>query len=211
MGGGGGRNHQTAPGLMPVSAHSADCKIVDLHSKITATPEGGKLQGILQPIWTKAVESEQRLNWLREMIEKNIVVRDIQHFGENLTEQLRAESSREEEIERDSLLELMKVKYNDEKRYHRECVRIREETKDLLKKKLGRGKYKTIIGKIKKKEERRRNELKTKYRDKTKHLETEREEELKEKMEKVPAGLEEFSNCKVFHRIEMENMTKKKI
>ena len=34
MGGGGGRNHQTAPSLMPVSAHSADCKIIDLHSKI---------------------------------------------------------------------------------------------------------------------------------------------------------------------------------
>ena len=34
MGGGGGRNHQTAPSLMPVSAHSADYKIIDLHSKI---------------------------------------------------------------------------------------------------------------------------------------------------------------------------------
>ena len=155
MEGGGSRNQLTTPSLMPVSAHSADNRIIDLQLKITATPEGGRLLGIIQPVWTKAIESEQRLHWLKDMIEKKLVVRDIQHFGENMTEQMRAESSREEELERDTLLDLMKVKYSDEKRYHRECVRVREEIKDWLKKKLGRGKYKTILGKVKKREEKR--------------------------------------------------------
>ena len=191
---------------MPVSAHSADNRIIDLQLKITATPEGGRLLGIIQPVWTKAIESEQRLHWLKDMIEKKLVVRDIQHFGENMTEQMRAESSREEELERDTLLDLMKVKYSDEKRYHRECVRVREEIKDWLKKKLGRGKYKTILGKVKKREEKRKRELINKYREKTVHLEKEREEQLKEKLEIVPTGLEEYSDCKVFHREEMEKM-----
>ena len=57
MEGGGGRSQLTTPSLMPVSAHSADNRILDLQLKITATPEGGRLLGIIQPIWTKAIKS----------------------------------------------------------------------------------------------------------------------------------------------------------
>ena len=84
MGGGDWGNDLTSESLMPVSALCAESKINNLILKITATPEGGKLLGILQPIWTKVVESDMRLKWLGEMLQKELVVRDIQHFGENI-------------------------------------------------------------------------------------------------------------------------------
>ena len=60
--------------LEPASALSADNRIIQIRSKIKATPAGGNLLGILQPVWIKAVESDMRLNWLGDMILKGLVV-----------------------------------------------------------------------------------------------------------------------------------------
>ena len=80
MGGGKGIKHQNALSLMPVSAYNADKRIESLQFKIEATPTGGHLIGILQPIWNKALESSIRLDWLEDMIRRNLVVRDIFTF-----------------------------------------------------------------------------------------------------------------------------------
>ena len=65
------------PSLIPVSAHSADNKIIDVVSKLTDTPEGGQIVVIIQPIWTKALESDMRLAWLKDMIKRGLVVRRL--------------------------------------------------------------------------------------------------------------------------------------
>ena len=61
MRGGNWGNDLTSESLMPVSALCAESKTNTLISKITATPEGGKLLGTLQPIWRKVTESDIRL------------------------------------------------------------------------------------------------------------------------------------------------------
>ena len=102
---------------MPVSALSAESKILFLRSKIDETPvEGGKLLGIIEPIWVKAAESEVRIAWLGEMLDRGLVSRDIEIFGRNTIDKLRSESALEDEMGRDSLMELMRVKWMDEKR-----------------------------------------------------------------------------------------------
>ena len=93
MGGGSWENNQISASLMPASALSADNRLKTVLDKITATPEGGKLFGILQPVWTKVVESDMRTKWLGDMLRKELVVRDLQYFGGNMNDKLRVESS----------------------------------------------------------------------------------------------------------------------
>ena len=100
-----------------VSALCAESRLESLSLKIKNTPLGGDLLGIIKPTWLKALESETRIAWLRNMLDRKLVVRDLESFGRNTTEKLRAESSRKEELGREAILELMRVKLVDEKRY----------------------------------------------------------------------------------------------
>ena len=139
---------QNPMSLGPDFALSAESRVKTVILKITATPEGGKLLGTLQPVWRKATESDMRLKWLGEMLRKDLCVREIQSFGENINDQLRAESSKEEEISREALMSLMEIKHKDERRNYRECAKVKEQIKDWMRKKLGRGKVKTILVKL---------------------------------------------------------------
>ena len=153
---------------VPVSALCAESRIRDISLKIKNTPLGGDLLGIVKPTWIKAMESETRMTWLKTMIDRKLVVRDIESFGKNTTEKFRAESSRKEEIGRETLLELMKVKYIDEKRYYRECKRIREKIRDIVRETIGRRAYDRLIKKLKDNVELQKRKLEKKYASKTK-------------------------------------------
>ena len=69
---------------VPVSTLSVDSKIIDLQLKVMSTPEGGCLLGILKPTWIKTLESEMRLTWLNEMLDRKLVVRNLGSLGQNL-------------------------------------------------------------------------------------------------------------------------------
>ena len=141
---------------VPMSALSADSKLNSIRLKIDETPvEGGRLLGILEPIWVKAAESEVRIAWLGEMLDRGLVSRDIEIFGRNTMEKLRSESALEDEMGRSSLMELMRVKWMDEKRYYREYKKIREKTRNWTRQKIGKRKYDRQMAIIKKKIEKR--------------------------------------------------------
>ena len=53
------------------------------------TPEGGKLLGVVRPIWIKVAESECRINWFKKMIGKGLIVRDLDAFASTTREKLR--------------------------------------------------------------------------------------------------------------------------
>ena len=78
----------------PVSAFSADSRTKNAILKIQDTLDRGNLLGTVSPYWQKALESEQRVAWLNKMIEKRLVVRNLETLGKNTYEKLRAESSR---------------------------------------------------------------------------------------------------------------------
>ena len=40
----------------------------------------GEMLGRARPVWFRVTESEQRMNWLKSMIKKRILVRDIDSF-----------------------------------------------------------------------------------------------------------------------------------
>ena len=85
-------------GGMPESTLSVESKLFEIKLRITSTPLGGNLLGVLKPIWTKTLDSEMRLAWLKEMLSKKLVVRSIEQFGKIIEDNLRVESMRDEEI-----------------------------------------------------------------------------------------------------------------
>ena len=197
---------------VPLSALSADSKINSIRSKIDETPvEGGKLLGIIEPIWVKAAESEVRIAWLGEMLDRGLVSRDIEIFGRNTIDKLRSESALEDEMGRDSLMELMRVKWMDEKRYYREYKKIREKVRDWTRCKIGKRRYDRQMAIIKRKIEKTKKNLMEKFKKKVKHLEEETKKEKEKMLEIVPSGLEKYSGCAVFNKEKMSKMRKEKI
>ena len=81
--------------LCPVSALSADCKYRELCLKVKKTLKGGDCKGIVEPVWSKTMESEQRIAWLGDMLKRELIARDTMNFGHSVNEKLRANSSRE--------------------------------------------------------------------------------------------------------------------
>ena len=112
---------------MPASVLYTESAIIESKLKINSTPkDGGSVLGILKPLWQKALESELRIDFIKNMLERDLVMRDMMKFGQIIEEKLRAESSRDEELGRKTLIEIMKVKLTDEKRCYREHKKIRE-------------------------------------------------------------------------------------
>ena len=130
---------------VPVSALCADSRIIEIKLRLQNTPVGGALLGILKPIWKKALESEQRIEWLGRMIDRNLVVRDLEILECSINEKLRTESAKEQGMEREVTRELMRIKHLDEKRNYRELRRIRETIRDWIRKELGRKRYNTLM------------------------------------------------------------------
>ena len=132
---------------MPVSVLSTESTILQTKLSINSTPEdeGGSVLGILKPLWLRALESAMRISFMKKMLERDIVLRDILKFGQIREEKLRTESSRDEELGRKYQVELMRVKLTDEKRFYRESKKIRETIRDFVRLKFGRRRYNNLM------------------------------------------------------------------
>ena len=90
--------------------------------------------GEARPMWLKVIESEERMNWLKGMIRKRLLVRDINSFLKSQEEKLRSGEEKIREEERDLLIGLMNIKLKDEKKSYRSLVKKREDMRKLIKK-----------------------------------------------------------------------------
>ena len=86
----------------------------------------GKLLGAARPAWIKVQESETRLQWLKSMVEKGLVVRQIESYAQAESVLLRTEKMRVKEQEQDVLKGLMLVKLKDENRNLLMLQKVRE-------------------------------------------------------------------------------------
>ena len=62
-----------------------------LYSSTYKTLRRGDMLGIIRPYWMKVTESEQRLAWLQTMIQRELIVRDIESFAKAINGRLRSE------------------------------------------------------------------------------------------------------------------------
>ena len=152
------------------------------------TLERGPLLGIMRPIWIKTTESEERLRWLRQMISRNLMVRDLEAFLRATSDKLRSDISKIREEEREVLMRLMVIKRNDERRNLRERKKEKENLRRHIKAEYGRKRYYDItVKKLRKEVKIKRTELREKYDNKIKHLTEIRNREKEEKKtEKIP-------------------------
>ena len=175
----------------------------------------GIMLGKIKPYWIKVMASEQRINWLKGMVRKGLLVRDVDAFLKSQEEKLRSEEVKIREEERSVLLGLMTIKLRDEKKNYRRILREREDKRKWLKSECGSNnrKYLLIMRKLRKEIEVKRKELKEKYFNKTNHLYgiRKREEEKKNMNKEIPEEIREFESCKVFSEERMKEMIKMKV
>ena len=69
---------------MPASVLSTESTILEAKLNINSTPNGGgSVLGILKPLWLKALESEMRISFLKNMLDRDLVLRDILKIRSN--------------------------------------------------------------------------------------------------------------------------------
>ena len=97
------------------------------------------------------------MKWLKEMIRKRLLVRDIESFLKSQEEKLRSEEENIRDEERNILLGLMDIKLKDEKKNYRKLVKNREDMRKMLKKECENSnkKYLTTVRKLRKEVEKR--------------------------------------------------------
>ena len=175
----------------------------------------GEMLGRARPVWFRVTESEQRMNWLKSMIKKRILVRDIDSFLKSQEVKIRSDEESIREEERDILLGLMDVKLKDEKKNYRRLVRNREDMRKLIKKECENNdkKYLTFMRKIRRETNDRKRELVEKYKKKIEHLgEIRKKEEEKRKYKvEVPEEIKIFKDCVIFDEAKFSAMRKAEI
>ena len=167
-----------------------------------STLRGGmKLLETVRPVWTKVTESEQRLSWMKSMIDKKLIVRDLDAYAKRIGLQLRSEEYLFKEEEREILMGVMNLKLKDERRNLTALKRKKEDMRHEILKCLGRGnKLDNTMSRLRKEMIKLKSKLKRKYQAKIEHLMKIRKQEIEEKrkLKKIPEEISVFKDCAIF-------------
>ena len=137
-----------------------------------------KLKDDLRDYWRKLVDSEERLNFFKKMVSWDLLVREIEHFGDDLNNELRSEKMRGARSEKEVVRLIMKIKLKDERRYQRETRQERKCCRDKLEKEVNISKkFKEIVSKVNNEAKHWRKLEKSKYQSKIEHIKKIRREE----------------------------------
>ena len=200
-------NASSMSSLGETSSLSETCSVISMEK----THNRGNMLGIVRPLWTKVTESEQRIIWLKSMIARNLVVRDLDNYAKKIGDKLRSEEYRIREQEREILMGVMRLKLKDEMKNLIALNRKKDEKRRWLIEHLGKGKrLDVLLSRIRKEMIKIKTKLKKKYQAKLTHLETLRQKEIEEKKETfiVPDELLEFSNISLYNKEKRESLNK---
>ena len=201
-----------SPDALSASSISSDSETSSLTRStlsIENTPSGGSMLGTVRPYWRKVLESEQRICWLKSMVSKSLVVRDLESYARKIGSKLRSEEYKLREEEREIILGIMRLKLKDEKKHLLALYRRKDEKKKWLTEQLGKGRrLDTILSRLRKEMLRLKPKLKKKYRDKLEHLEAERQKELDTKkcIIVIPDELVDFKDCILYNKTKRDNL-----
>ena len=172
------------------------------------TSKKGTPLSVARPIWMKVVESEQRIAWLTKMVRNEICVRDLEAFAKVEHEKLRSEKLKVREDERQIILGLMKLKLKDEVKHLRNLKDEKEKMRSRMRNLIGKNRgFTNIVKNLKRETDKRKRELKRKYKNKIEHLIKVRQHQLEEKMIKeVPEEIKQYLECCIFKREEFERL-----
>ena len=130
--------HPPASQDAPCASSKQDINKISF-SNMETTLTRGNLLGAVRPLWVKVTESEQRIAWLKKMIGKKLVVRDLNAYIKCISAKLRSEECKYREEEREILMGIMKLKLKDEMKNLIALKRKKEEKKEWLCQQVGVG------------------------------------------------------------------------
>ena len=178
--------------------------------------EGGfrldSVRDALRDEWKKLIECEERLRFWKQMVGRDLSVREVTHLGEDLKNKFRSEAMKGGDAEKEVVRLMMRLKLKDERRHHRELKARRNLKRKELENVIVSPRQINKISKMLNGEAARYRKVeRKKYSDKANHLNRIRELEEEKKLEECPKEIYEYKDIIVFNKLEMEKLSKEKV
>ena len=167
---------------------------------------------VLRGSWRKLVDSEERLRFFKYMVGRELEVRDIEHFGDDLNEKFKSEKMRGGRSERAVIKAIMELKLKDERRFQREIKKRRDRDKRELERQMdSKNSFKVIISQINGEAVKWRKMERSKFESKIEHLKRLRREREEEELQKCPEEIKDYNKLIIFNKEEIEKLKKEDV
>ena len=171
---------------------------------------GGQELSSAVRVWTTVALCEARIEFMNRLVSFSLGLRDVQELTENMTSKFRSAKFKKIGDKESVRLgkEYMMLKLRDEKAFHAEKLRDKNEMRRKLVRKTGENtrKTRTLIDGLRNEAMREKTRMREKYDKKLRFLQAKYGGENDDEMEKTPDGLEKYKNAKIFSRLRYEKL-----
>ena len=165
-------------------------------------------------IWKEVASSEARMAMMKSMIKEDLAFADLEEFGAEFTNKLKAIKAKNKTMYRRVSKPAMKAKLADEQAWRRDLGRVRAQMRKDLVEKLGGEKvrrWRRVINHLNKLAKTTKEKLNEKYNNKIQHLKQKyRNENEENEDEEVPSDLTDFSDLTIFQKARYEEIETQK-
>ena len=177
--------------------------------------KGSELSVVMENTWQRISTSECRLTMMIELRKMKIGFADLENFDCSMTSKYRSQYFKDRVCNDDGgqsniVKEAMKLIVRDEEKYLTELYKEREKHRRELARihtKNSRT-YRRILKTLKTDANKTTQEMTRKYRSKIDHLKKKFREDDKDKIKKLPRGLEDFASLSIFDQEAFDNILK---
>ena len=163
----------------------------------------------MKEIWKDLAATEMRLQLMSELLKFKVGLADIEEFNLDLKGNLKnLPNDKVSELQNMRLVKAsMSIKIRDEQVTRSKLIRARNVTRTRLMKELGRNtkRYRTVIKDLRQAARDMKTSYKSAYEDKMIHLRFKYRETEQEKLDKIPAEMEEYIALTIFDRESMRD------
>jgi hypothetical protein len=160
--------------------------------------------GLMMETWKELAASESRIELMTKLRELKLGLAEVEEFNLGLNLQFRSEKSRENlaKGENKFVKAAMEAKFRDEIYKSKEITREKNNLRRKLAENLGKNtrKYNREIKILRTEAVALKSRTREKYKEKLNHLHKKYRESLDSKLDKIPEGLQEFSNLSIFDK-----------
>ena len=158
----------------------------------------------MEEIWKALARTEMLLQLMTQLVKLKVGFAEVEEFNLGIKGNLKNPMSEKISEMQDSKIvkAAMEVKMRDEQVTKRKLIRARNKARAELSRNLGRNskRYRTQIRCFQERARKEKVETRIKYTEKLEHLKRKYRENDEEKLDKVPAEVEEFATLSIFDR-----------
>ena len=173
------------------------------------SPEEGPIVSLAILTWVKLAESECRVKLLVKLVDLNLGFKEVEEYNLALNLKLKSKALKNKNgQDRKVIKEAMNLKLRDEKKLSHELTLEKNRLRKEIERLFGENTRKTrrIVKRLRQEATKTRVERQQKYEKKLKHLRDKYIEDDEVKLSRIPPGLEEFKEAKIFSKEEFESI-----